>query len=98
MSDVGGGDLGWVRQSDLPESLAQALVSLEPGQISAPVRGPSGYHIFLLRERQDAQQSIGTYDQVKNELYREMLDQSMAKQEVAYLSELRKQSLISRRL
>ncbi len=98
MNDVGGGDLGWVRQSDLPESLSQALVSLEPGQISAPVRGPSGYHIFLLRERREGEQSIGNYDQVKNELYREMLDQSMAKQEVAYLSELRKQSLISRRL
>ena len=98
MTSVGGGDLGWVRQSDLPESLAQALVSLEPGQISAPVRGPSGYHIFLLRERREGEQAIGDYQQVKNELYREMLDQSMAKQEVAYLSELRKQSLISRRL
>jgi peptidyl-prolyl cis-trans isomerase SurA len=98
MNDVGGGDLGWVRQSDLPDSLAQALVALEPGQISAPVRGPSGYHIFLLRERREGDQAIGSYDQVKNEIYREMLDQSMAKQEVAYLAELRKQSLISRRL
>jgi peptidyl-prolyl cis-trans isomerase SurA len=98
MNDVGGGDLGWVRQSDLPESLAEALVSLEPGQISAPVRGPSGYHIFLLRDRREGEQAVGSYEQVKNELYREMLDQSMAKQEVAYLSELRKQSLISRRL
>lgn len=98
MGDVGGGDLGWVLQNDLPESLAEALMSLEPGQISAPVRGPSGYHIFLLRERREGEQAIGSYEQVKNEIYREMLDQSMAKQEVAYLSELRKQSLISRRL
>jgi hypothetical protein len=41
---------------------------------------------------------MGNYDQIKNDLYREMLDQAMAKQEVAFLSELRKQSLISRRL
>jgi len=98
MASVGGGDLGWVRQTDLPESLSETLISLEPGQISAPVRGPSGYHIFLLRERREGEQAIGSYQQVKNELYREMLDQSMAKQEVAYLSELRKQSLISKRL
>lgn len=96
--EVGGGDLGWVQQSDLPESLAGALISLEPGQISAPVRGPSGYHIFLLKERREGELTLGSYEQVKGEIYREMLDQSMAKQEVAYLSELRKQSLISRRL
>lgn len=96
--EVGGGDLGWVSQGDLPEALTAALVSLEPGQISAPVRGPAGYHIFLLRERREGATTIGTYDQVKNEIYREMLDQSMAKQESAYIAELRKQSLISRRL
>jgi peptidyl-prolyl cis-trans isomerase SurA len=98
MAEVGGGELGWVQQTDLPEALSSALVSLEPGQISAPVRGPSGYHIFLLRERKEGAASVGNYEQVKNDIYREMLDQSMAKQEVAYLSELRKQSLISRRL
>jgi peptidyl-prolyl cis-trans isomerase SurA len=98
MTQIGGGDLGWVQQGDLPESLAQALVSLEPGQISAPVRGPSGYHIFLLRERREGEQAVGNYEQAKNEIYRDMLDQAMAKQEVAYLAELRKQSLISRRL
>ncbi len=97
-AEVGGGDLGWVSQGDLPESLGTALVSLEPGQISAPVRGPAGYHIFLLRERREGETTIGSYEQVKNEIYREMMDQSMAKQEVAYLAELRKQSLISRRL
>jgi peptidyl-prolyl cis-trans isomerase SurA len=98
MGEIGGGDLGWVQQADLPESLADALISLEPGQIGEPVRGPAGYHIFMLRDRREGEQSIGSYDQVKNDLYRDMLDQAMAKQEIAYLSELRKQSLISRRL
>ena len=66
--------------------------------VLATGRGRPGYHIFLLRERREGEQAIGSYAQVKNDIYREMLDQSMAKQEVAYLSELRKQSLISRRL
>jgi peptidyl-prolyl cis-trans isomerase SurA len=98
MEDHGGGELGWVSQGDLPEVLADALLSLEPGQISAPVRGPAGIHIFLLRERKLGEENLGDYEQTKAELYREMVDQAMAKQEVAYLSELRKQSLISRRL
>lgn len=98
MAEYGGGDLGWVRQGDLPENLANALISLEPGQIGEPVRGPAGYHIFLLRERREGEQGIGSYEEVKNDLYRDMMDQAMAKQEVAYIGELRKQSLISRRL
>lgn len=95
---VGGGDLGWVSQKDLPEALASALLSLEPGEISEPVRGPEGVHIFLLRERKEGAETIAAYDQVKADIYREMVDQSMARQEVSYLEELRKQSLIARRL
>lgn len=98
MQEHGGGELGWVSQGDLPDVLSDALLSLEPGQISQPVRGPSGLHIFLLRDRKLGEENVGNYEQVKAELYREMVDQAMAKQEVAYLSTLRKQSLITRRL
>ncbi len=95
---VGGGDLGWVQQQDLPEALSNALLELEPKQISLPVRGPAGIHIFYLRERKEGGEAVPGYDSAKNDLYRSMVDQAMAKQEVAFLEELRKQSLISRRL
>jgi peptidyl-prolyl cis-trans isomerase SurA len=98
MEEHGGGELGWVSQADLPDVLSDALLSLEPGQISAPVRGPAGIHIFLLRERKLGEENVGNYEQTKADLYRQMVDQAMAKQEVAYLAELRKQSLITRRL
>ncbi len=98
MEEHGGGDLGWVEQKDMPDALAEALLELEPGQISLPVRGPSGVHIFLLRERKEGAATVPAFEQTKNDIYREMLDRSMAKQEVAYLEELRNQSLISRRL
>jgi peptidyl-prolyl cis-trans isomerase SurA len=98
MKEHGGGDLGWVSQSDLPEALAEALLSMEPGQISQPVRGPQGIHIFLLRERKEGAEAVGSYDQVKGDIYRDMVDQSLAKQEAAYLDELRKRALITRRL
>jgi peptidyl-prolyl cis-trans isomerase SurA len=98
MTEHGGGDLGWVSQSDLPESLSEALLGMEPGQISGPVRGPQGIHIFLLRERKEGTEAVGSYEQVKNDIYRDMVDQSLAKQEAAYLDELRKRALITRRL
>lgn len=94
----GGGDLGWVSQGDLPSELAEALLSLEPGEVSAPVRGPSGVHIFLLRDRKEGGAEVGSYAQLKNRLYGEMVEKAMQKQEVLYLEELRKESLISRKL
>jgi len=98
MKEYGGGDLGWVSQGDLPEALAGTLISLEPGQISDPVRGPSGLHIFYLRDRKEGESAIGTFESVKQSIFGELLDKAMARQELAYLAELRKQSLISRRL
>lgn len=98
IAERGGGDLGWVSQGDLPESLAGTLIALEPGEISAPVRGPAGMHIFLLRERKEGDASIGAYDSMKQAIFNELLEKAMARQEVAFLEELRKQSLISKRL
>ncbi|MDB4989583.1 MAG: Peptidyl-prolyl cis-trans isomerase SurA [Myxococcaceae bacterium] len=98
MTEFGGGDLGWVQQGDLPEALASTLISLEPGQISDPVRGPGGLHIFLLLERKEGESAIGAFETVKQGIFSELLDKAMAKQELAFLAELRKQSLISRRL
>ncbi|MBW1907828.1 MAG: peptidylprolyl isomerase, partial [Deltaproteobacteria bacterium] len=49
---LGGGDLGWLTQGDLPEELERALLPLSAGEISSPVRGSSGFHIFFLQDRQ----------------------------------------------
>ncbi|HET8932722.1 MAG TPA: SurA N-terminal domain-containing protein [Polyangiales bacterium] len=94
----GGGDLGWLEQGDLPEPLENALLALEPGQISAPVRGPSGVHIFLLRERQEGGLEIPAFEDAKDEIYRELLDRAMAKQQELFLAELRRNAVIDTRL
>ncbi|MEZ4248419.1 MAG: SurA N-terminal domain-containing protein [Polyangiales bacterium] len=52
------GDLGWLRQGDLPEALEEVLLALQPGEISDPVRGPSGFHVFLLHERERGDASV----------------------------------------
>ncbi|SNS29678.1 periplasmic chaperone for outer membrane proteins SurA [Sphingomonas laterariae] len=46
-----GGDLGWVRPEQLPESLAGAAATLERGQISEPVAVPGGYSIIALVDK-----------------------------------------------
>ncbi|HLG87671.1 MAG TPA: peptidylprolyl isomerase [Alphaproteobacteria bacterium] len=46
-----GGDLGWIQEGELPDPLNRAMLKLEPGHISEPIRTQSGYHILLLREK-----------------------------------------------
>jgi peptidyl-prolyl cis-trans isomerase SurA len=94
MAERGGGDLGWLDQGDLPEALENALLNLEPGQISAPVRGPSGVHIFQLRERQSGGVQFPPYEEAKETIYRELLDRAMAKQQELFLAELRRAAVI----
>ena len=98
MAERGGGDLGWLDQGDLPEPLENALLALEPLEISAPVRGPSGIHIFELRERQSGGSQLPPFEEAKESIYRELLDRSMARQQEVFLAELRRSAVIDTRL
>jgi hypothetical protein len=46
----GGGDLGFLQQGSLSEDLDVVIFSLATGEISEPVPGPSGFHIFQVLE------------------------------------------------
>jgi peptidyl-prolyl cis-trans isomerase SurA len=41
-----GGDLGYVKRNELPDDVADVVFRLEPGDVSAPLKGDFGYHIF----------------------------------------------------
>ncbi len=45
-----GGDLGWVRAEQLPDSLSQTLQTLQVGQIAGPLAIPGGYDILYLAD------------------------------------------------
>lgn len=96
-AQLGGGDLGWLTQGDLPEDFERALVPLKAGEISDPVRGANGFHIFFLEERQ-AGTDFPSYDEMKQELFREMLDAAMIRQEKIFLEEIRRKAVINRML
>ena len=48
-----GGDLGWIRLSQLPTELATAAQELQPGQLVGPIEIPGGFSIvYLIDKRQ----------------------------------------------
>jgi peptidyl-prolyl cis-trans isomerase SurA len=49
-----GGVLGWRSQDRLPELFSEALMKLQPGQVSEPLRSPAGFHILELVGRRGA--------------------------------------------
>jgi peptidyl-prolyl cis-trans isomerase SurA len=54
-----GGSLGWRKGSELPTFLGEAIAGMKAGDITKPIRTPSGFHILKLNEiRGDAQQVI----------------------------------------
>jgi peptidyl-prolyl cis-trans isomerase SurA len=42
------GKLGWRRAAQLPQFISEEVVKLEPGQVSPPLRTPTGFHIVKL--------------------------------------------------
>ncbi len=97
MASIGGGDLGWLSQGDLPEVLEEEIRALEVGVISQPIRGPSGLHIFLVRERQSGS-DVPSYEQLRTQIYSQMMEEAMTQQEETFLAELRRQAVVDLRL
>lgn len=53
-----GGALGWRKGPEIPTVLADLVVGLKPGEVSEPLRTPSGYHIVRLNEVRGNDQQV----------------------------------------
>lgn len=45
-----GGSLGWRKESELPTFLTEVIAKLKPGEVSEPLRTPTGFHLVKLNE------------------------------------------------
>ena len=54
-----GGDLGWVSPGDTVPDFEEAMNRLKPGEISAPVRTPFGWHLIQVEERRSQDVTAG---------------------------------------
>ncbi len=82
-----GGDLGWLRVSDLPDFFKDVLKDLKPGDVSPVLREPTGFRIVKLLEREDARPY--TLDEVRGELKQLVEEEALDKMYDSYLEKLR---------
>ena len=58
-TNVEGGTLGWRKGGELPSIISEIIPTMSAGQVTEPIRTPSGFHIFKLNEiRGGDQQSV----------------------------------------
>ena len=58
-TNIEGGSLGWRRGSQLPSIVAEQVAGMKAGEVSEPIRTPSGFHLFRLNEiRGGVQQAV----------------------------------------
>lgn len=49
-----GGDLGWRGLNEIPGAFADMVRQMQPGQVTDPIRGPSGFQLLKLVDVRDA--------------------------------------------
>ena len=58
-TNVEGGSLGWRKGSQLPSIVADQIAKMKAGDLSQPIRTPSGFHLFRLNDiRGGSQQAV----------------------------------------
>lgn len=87
-----GGDLGWRKGEELPTLFAEIVPGLEIGQVSAPIRSASGFHLVRLDDRRGGEAVMQQQTRARHILIttNEVLDDEAAAQK---LREIRQQIL-----
>lgn len=85
-----GGALGWRKGSELPTFLTDVIAKLKPGEVSEPLRTPTGFHIIRLNEvRGGTAQAVEDQVHVRHILMKttELADDATVKQKLNALRE-----------
>ncbi|HUF55265.1 MAG TPA: peptidylprolyl isomerase [Thermohalobaculum sp.] len=91
------GEVGWVDADRLPPELAVVLATLEPGQVSGPIRVGPGYSIVRVLEVRQGAAPAAAAPEVREQVRRQMMEQRMGQAAQTLMQELRRDALVERR-
>ncbi|MDK2848928.1 MAG: peptidyl-prolyl cis-trans isomerase SurA [Desulfuromonadales bacterium] len=93
---VDGGDMGKITEGSLSESFNRAVEGLAAGQVSDVIETPEGFHILRLEERNPGETQ--TFESVKEQIHKKMLEDKRAEAFAEWTENLRKEADIEKRL
>ncbi|MEC4748075.1 peptidylprolyl isomerase [Methylomicrobium sp. Wu6] len=86
---LSGGDLGWRKLNDIPTIFVDVAGKMSAGEVSDPIRSPSGFHIIKMLETKGADNHMVTKTEVRHILIKtnELIDDNEAKKRLLALKE-----------
>ncbi len=84
-----GGDLGWRNIGQIPTLFTDTVTTMKQGDISDPIRSPSGFHIIKMLETEGSAKHIVTKTQVRHILIKtnELIDDTEAQKRLLALKD-----------
>ncbi len=87
-----GGDIGFNKAKDMVPEFSKAMVALQPGEVSEPVRTKYGFHIILLEEKREVAPPGG--EEIKQRIRMQLREEEMKRQMAIWLKDLRRKAYI----
>ncbi|WP_067729812.1 peptidylprolyl isomerase [Oceanobacillus damuensis] len=72
-----GGNLGYFSSGQMVPEFEDAAYNMEAGEISEPVQSEFGFHIIKVNDVREKEESIGEFEDVKEDLRRELINKRM---------------------
>jgi len=91
-SKANGGKVGTVVVDEMVSNVRDALTKLKPGEMSEPLRFPTGYRVFKLDARAPAQ--LEPFESVRETIGQKIYQERLGGEQKKYIEKLRAQALI----
>ena len=85
-----GGDLGFLTRGDLPPELREPVAGMDVGDVRGPIQSDRGLHILQLLEKKSGE--VKSFDDVKEDLRRQLYEQSLERGIQNWTKELRRKA------
>ncbi|KAA0016385.1 peptidylprolyl isomerase [Salinicola corii] len=89
-----GGDLGWRQVAQIPSIFADVIPDLSKGEVSEPIRSPSGFHLVKLIDTRGGDNGQMSRDQASQAIFQRKVNDEVE----AWTQEIRASAYIDNRL